>query len=212
MIKNNKIKFIISSILILLPAVYGFFTEGLSEKIAVHWGVNGKADGFMDPKLFFFLIPALALAMHVLCLVITTVQDKKTEQSKKITNLVFFIIPAMSIAVCSCVFTAAYYESFNPFIFAFVLLAVMFIVLGNYLPKSTRNRYFGIKIKWTLESDENWNATHRFSGKLYVVLGFLCLLAIPLPANFFPFIVVPIIILCAVLPIIYSYRFYKKNK
>ena len=44
----------------------------------------------------------------------------------------------------------------------------MFMVIGNYLPKVKQNNTIGIRVVWTLQDEENWNATHRFSGKIWV--------------------------------------------
>ena len=65
MIKNNKIKFIISSLIILLPMLIGIFGgKLLPEEIAVHWGLNGEADGYTRcvtfSKEFAILTPACA--------------------------------------------------------------------------------------------------------------------------------------------------------
>lgn len=43
--------------------------------------------------------------------------------------------------------------------------SLLFIVIGNYLPKIRQNNTIGIRIVWTLQDEENWNATHSFSGR-----------------------------------------------
>ena len=53
---------------------------------------------------------------------------------------------------------------------------VMFIGLGNYMPKLKQNYTIGIKVPWTLNSEENWNMTHRMAGKLYVVAGVISII------------------------------------
>ena len=53
----------------------------------------------------------------------------------------------------------------------FFIIGVMFIGLGNYMPKLKQNYTIGIKVPWTLNSEENWNMTHRMAGKVYVVGG-----------------------------------------
>ena len=64
------------------------------------------------------------------------------------------------------------------------MLAVMFLLIGNYLPKVQSNFYMGIKTPWTLSSDEVWRKTHRLGGKLYAACGILILLsALLLPAS-----------------------------
>ena len=47
MLKKNKIKVIISSIIILLPALFGIIMwNDLPDIITTHWGADGNADGF----------------------------------------------------------------------------------------------------------------------------------------------------------------------
>lgn len=212
MIKQNKGKLIVSSLLTLLPMLFGALAPRLlPETIAVHWGIDGSANGFMSSSLIFFILPPILLAIHWLCMIVTSVVDKNVEQNKKITRLIFWIIPAISLSSCGMIFTIALGHTTHVFAVICVLLAVMFITIGNYMPKTARNRTIGIRIKWTLANEENWAATHRFCGKVYVALGFLCLLAIPLPAVAFPFVALPIILTGTLAPILYSFRFYKKQ-
>ena len=212
LIKRNKGKLIASSIVILLPMLLGIFGgKLLPEEIAVHWGFDGTADGWMSSSLIFFVLPAILLAVHWLCMVLTAVLDKNAEQNKKLFGLVFWIIPMISLASCGIIFTTALGYTSKIYVFVLLILAVTFVIVGNYMPKTTRNVTMGIKIKWTLANDENWNATHRFAGKVYVVIGLLSLVAIPLPMVAFPFVLIGIVLLCVLLPIGYSYRFYKKQ-
>ena len=37
---------------------------------------------------------------------------------------------------------------------------LMFMVIGNYLPKVKQNNTIGIRVIWTLQDEENWNAAH----------------------------------------------------
>ena len=88
----------------------------------------------------------------------------------------------------------------------------MLLLLGNYLPKIKQNRTLGIKIPWTLNNEENWNKTHRFAGKLWVIGGLVVLFSAFLPLG--AMICVSVVgILCSVItPVIYSYSIYKKHK
>ena len=58
----------------------------------------------------------------------------------------------------------------------FFIIGVMFIGLGYYMPKLKQNYTIGIKVPWTLNSEENWNMTHRMAGKLYVVAGVISII------------------------------------
>lgn len=212
MIKNNKGKLIISSAIILLPMLIGLFgAKFLPDQIAIHWGISGEADGFAGPMSFFLIIPLVLLALHWLCLMFTFSVDKNFEQNKKIREIIFWIIPFIAISSCLFVLYAALGYGANALSLVMLILALTFICIGNYMPKSTRNRTFGIKMKWTLSSDENWRATHRFGGKVYVIMGILCLLCIPLPVAAFPYVSLGVILVCVILPVVYSYIFYKKQ-
>jgi len=212
LMKRNKGKLIASSIVILLPMLLGIFGgKLLPEEVAVHWGFDGTADGWMNSSLIFFVLPAILLAVHWLCMILTAVLDKNAEQNKKLFGLVFWIIPMISLASCGIIFTTALGYTSKITAVVFALLGVLFMVIGNYMPKTTRNVTMGIKLKWTLANDENWNATHRFAGKVYVVMGILSLIAIPLPMVAFPFVVLGIVFVGVILPLVYSYCFYKKQ-
>ena len=190
MIKNNKGKLILSSIIILLPMLFGIFAT---------------------PRGAFLVLPPVLLAIHWLCMLLTALLDKNAPQNKKAMGIVFWILPALSFVACGSTFSLSLGYTTGVFTALMLFLAVMFIAIGNYMPKTTRNITMGIKVKWTLASDENWSATHRFSGKVYVAMGILCLLASPLPENFFPYVMIGVILMCAGLPLIYSYRLYKKQ-
>ena len=213
MIKKYKWTLILSSIVILLPLLLGFFGgKLLPEEIAIHWGFNGEADGFASANIFFIL-PVIMLAVHWLCVIVTTVIDKKNMQvqNKKLMNIVFWLIPAISLATSGMIFTAAMGFEDNAHVILYVLLAVMFIVIGNYMPKATRSVTMGIKIKWTMANDENWQATHRLAGKCYVAAGLLCLAAIPLPMITGLIVILSTVLIASIIPTIYSYCFYRKQ-
>ena len=212
LLKQNKWHLLASSIVILLPMLLAFFGGSiLPEELTIHWGIDGTADGFASPTVAFIVLPLVLLGVHWLCVLATVLVDKDREQNQKIMRMVLWIIPAISLMSTGTIFAVSLGYTTNIFAMIMLLLGVMFIVIGNYMPKIKRSRTAGIKIKWTLANEENWYATHRFSGKLYVILGFVCILCMPLPSKFFPFLCLPIILLCVLLPIIYSYRFYKKQ-
>ena len=90
-------------------------------------------------------------------------------------------------------------------------MGILFIAIGNYLPKCKRNFTAGIKIKWTLENEENWYATHRFGGKVYVIGGFFLLLCMFLPTLIALYVGGVVLTAIIFIPIVYSYIYYKKQ-
>ena len=212
MIKRNKWILIISSAVILLPMLVGVFGgDVLPDSVAIHWGIDGQPDGFGDPAQMFFIFPPVLLAVHWICVAVSAVMNKRTPQNKKLERTVLWIIPIISIAISAFMISVAMGNTTDVHRIICLLLGVLFVIIGNYLPKTTRNITMGIKIKWTLMSDENWNATHRFSGKVYVIVGILCLLGMVLPEAVFPAVLITVLLVGILLPVIYSYVFYKKQ-
>lgn len=81
-------------------------------------------------------------------------------------GLLFWMIPAVSILVSGITYAVALGWKFRLAGLLFAGLGLMFAAIGNYFPKCRPNRTVGIRISWTLGSEENWNATHRFAGKV----------------------------------------------
>ncbi len=212
-IKNNKIKVLISTLIILSPIAVGLILwNKLPETMAIHWGISGEADNFAGKGFAVFAMPVLMAALHWVCLIVSSLDKSNKNQNKKIVGIVFWIIPIITVVVQSSVFATAVGQSFDLTNIILALVAAMFIFIGNYLPKVTQNRTLGVKLPWTLNNVANWNATHRFTGKLWVICGVisLALVFVPHPVKFW--ILFGVICLAAIPPFIYSYVYHKKHK
>ena len=93
-----------------------------------------------------------------------------------------------------------------------LMFGALMAVIGNYMPKISHNRTLGIKIKWTLENEENWNATHRLAGKLWVCGGVAMLFIGFLPSTAAFAAMMAIVLVMVIVPTVYSYRYYKKHR
>ncbi len=212
MIKQNKWKLLISSLVILSPMVVGLILwDHLPERLAIHWGINGEADGWCPPAVAVLLMPVILLALHWLCILITGWDKKQKEQNPKALGMIFWIIPAVSLLTGGITYATAFGYKPNMLAFVSIFLGILFAVIGNYLPKCKQNLTLGIKIKWTLANEENWNATHRFGGKVWVACGVLLMLCAFLPVAAFPFVCFGAILLAVIPPLLYSYLYYKKQ-
>ncbi len=211
--KFNKVLLIVTSLLILLPILVGAFTwDILPEQIATHWGTDGMADDWSSRAFAVFGLPMLLLVIHWICIIITAADHKRREQNKKAYNMVLFIMPFISCFTNGIMYATAFGLEFNMFSLVFGLLGIMFVIIGNYMPKIKQNHTLGIKISWTLESEENWNATHRLAGKLWFAVGIICLACVFLPYKISVFVMPALLVAAITIPIIYSYCYYLKEK
>ena len=209
MIKKNLKILIITSLVILIPIIAGVVLwDKLPEQIPMHWNSAGEVDGWSSKPFAVFAAPLILLALHWLCLCSTLNDPKNKNRSGKMINLVFWIIPLLSIMLSVLTYCTAMGKDMQVDVIVFVILGASFIFIGNYLPKCHQNYTIGIKIPWTLHSEENWNKTHRLAGWLWVfggiaiiIAGFIGIWQISLAAAF----------IMALVPIIYSYILYRKG-
>ena len=213
MLKKNKIKVIISSIIILLPILYGIIMwNDLPDIITTHWGADGNADGLSGKVFAVFGTPIILLIFHFVCLLFTSLDKKQKDQNQKALGMVFWILPIISLFTNGIMYCAAFGKEFNLGLFMPALLGAMFIFIGNYLPKVKQNRTLGIKISWTLNNEENWNKTHRFSGKVWVVGGLILLPSVFLPLTAMVWFTACVIAAMVIIPMVYSYSIYKQHQ
>ncbi len=214
MIKNHKWKAIISSVIILLPIVFGVvFWDELPDTMVSHWGADGVADGSTSKAFMVFGMPLILLALQWLLLWLTTVLEKGNRpQSDKVMAMAYGIIPALSLLVHVFIYSIALEKEWNMFALLPLFLGAVFMVIGNYMPKTTRNRTAGIKLSWTLGNDENWNKTHRLGGRIYFWGGLAVMATALLSVEFVIGALIGMILVSVIVPIIYSYSIYKKHK
>lgn len=211
MIKENKMKIIVSSIITLLPILFGVTVwNKLPEKLPTHWGPDGSPDQYSSKLFAVVCLPLIVFALHWLTILFSGLDPKNKRQNNKVFGLVFWICPAVSVLCSAFTYAAGLNFEFNVSGICMAFMGILFIVTGNYMPKCKQNFTIGIKIPWTLNDEDNWNATHRFAGKVWVIGGILSLPTAFLPANIVIWTLVVIIPL-ALLPIIYSGVYHKKH-
>lgn len=98
--------------------------------------------------------------------------------------------------------------------FIFVLIGLLFIFLGNILPKLPSNFFAGVRTPWTLSSDKNWYKTHRLSGYVFVVGGVLMALRgfIEMDGTIAVIHTFGLLGLLLLYPVLYSYIFFLKER
>ena len=211
--KISKIKLISTSLLTLLPMFFGLFVwNRLPEKMPIHWNMAGEIDGYTGKATAVILMPIGLFLIHLLCLFLPKLDKKNETQNEKVFSLTYYITPIISIIVQGFVFATALGYTANINAITSIILGLMFIVIGNFMPKAKQNLTIGIKIIWTLNSEANWNATHRFAGKIWFVAGFLILATAFFPERISLLLMFIISIVAVLIPIVYSYKFYKKEK
>lgn len=209
MIKKNLKVLIITSVVILLPILAGVaLWDQLPEQIPSHWNASGEIDGWSSKPFAVFGLPLILLVFQWICVLATGADPKKANHPEKILHLVLWIIPVLGVVLSVLTYAVALGQEVRMEVVMPVLIGLLLAIIGNYLPKCKQNYTIGIKIPWTLNSEENWNKTHRFAGWIWTIGGLVIMLT-----GFFGgfWIFFAIVLLMVLAPFIYSYSLHRKG-
>ena len=203
----------ITSIVILVPILIGLLLwNKLPDQLPTHWNAQGEVDGWSSKAFAVFGLPIILFVMHWACVLGTSADPKKQNIEGKVLGIVFWICPIISLLVCTLSYGVALGMEFKVDKIMLALMGIMFIVIGNYLPKCKQSYTMGIKLPWTLNDEENWNRTHRMGGKLWVASGVILLLSMLLPASAMVVVVLVVIGVAAFVPTVYSYLLFREKE
>ncbi len=201
----------ISTLVCLAPILIGlYFYQKLPAAMPSHWNINGEVDGYLPKNIAIFAIPAMMAAINILVIAATQLDPKRKSNPDKIVHKIYWLLPILSviISVVSYLVALDYNVDVGTFVVAFV--GLVFMVIGNYLPKIKQNYTIGIKIPWTLNSEEVWYKTHRLAGTIWFVGGLFVFVSAFI-SGFLAAVALGIFIFAGVvLPTIYAYYTYKR--
>ena len=146
--------------------------------LVINWEAVGK---FYGMRTAMIAIPLLMAVLDVVCVLTTLWTNRKNGQNAKIVAITFWIMPMISIFANGIFWLTMFGETARLTMIIPLFLGALMIVMGNYMPKCKQNRTMGFKLRWTLASEENWNKTHRFGGRVMVIAGVLLMLTALLP-------------------------------
>ena len=160
-----------------------------------------------------FWPPLVQLALHWAGVLWTLRDWQRRPQSPAALGIVLWIMPTVSLLSASVFSLAASGAGGAEAVMTvlFFGFGLLFLCLGNYLPKIRQNRTLGIKVRWALESEENWNATHRFGGKVWMACGVLSMACGLLPLGAATVVFTAALLAAAAAPCLYSWQYYRRQ-
>lgn len=191
---------VITTLITLLPIALGIaLYDRLPDVVATHWNIHNRPDGWSSRAMAVFGIPCIMAALNLVCGGAT---DRLQSEGvpKRVLALCRWIIPVLSLILVPVMLYSALGVSFDMGRIVCSVLGAMFIIIGNYLPKCRRNGVVGIKIPWTLSSDENWDKTHRFAGFVWIVCGAAAIVG----GWIKPVVAIVALVAMILLPVVYS--------
>jgi uncharacterized membrane protein len=198
---------------ILLAGVSAWAYPQLPVRVATHWNAAGQPNGYSTRAFAVAFIPGLMVLMTLLFQILPLVDPKRSNYAKflgsywVIANAVLLFLGAVHVLVLA--HGLGYGVSIARIIPLF--MGVMFLALGNVLPRIEPNWFVGIRTPWTLSSDTVWRKTHRTGGWLFFLGGCVLMIEALLPITWWPLYALTIVPVVLV-PIIQSYILWKREQ
>jgi uncharacterized membrane protein len=202
----------------LLPLCYLFYVyPAMPAIVPTHFGIDGEPDSF-NPKSELVVIECvlvgISFLVYLLMKYMSVIDPKKysaiNQRRYNKLGVVIVVFCAILAIVISC---AASQKNFNVGNVIFVLVGILFVFMGNLMYNIKPSYFMGIRTPWTLESPDNWRATHHLAGKLFVAGGIIITIAkLILPTPFGTYVVFIGLGVMTIVPIAYSYIYFKKHQ
>jgi len=212
--KNNTFILIITSIICLSPIILALTVyNDLPENMAMQWSLDGTPNWYAPKAAAIFGIPVFFTVLNILVLILLKNDPRKRNISSKMSVFVQWLIPIISLVIVPIILFMNMGINLPIIFIVFTLLGVIFIFIGNYLPKCKQNYLVGFRFSWTLNDSENWNKTHRIGGYFMMLGGvmFIIIAFLPFENHISLILLLSIMVLILMVPILYSYSLYKKS-
>lgn len=205
----DKKKLALTTALVLLPMVVGLaLWSSLPEQMPIHFNMSGATDGWAPKWVAVFGMPLFLAVIHLITVVAVWNDPKKQDIGKQMMNMVLWTIPVISIVCNLAIYSKALGKEIDISMAISILVGLFFLFIGNYMTKNHQNYTVGIRLPWTLNSRENWNRTHRFASKLWMLAGVICILNGFVKSQW---LMLAVLVAILVLPVAYSFILHKKG-
>ena len=186
----------------------------LPEIIAVHWDLNGNPNGWMSRPMGAFFLPAFLLVLGGILRFVPRI-DPRAENYRRFGDAYETIVLSvllLLLAIHGITLAIALGHPVPVGRFVPALVGALFIVIGNVMPRTRSNWWFGIRTPWTLSSDRVWTRTHRLAGYLMIAAGVVMIVgALLLPPALGAPLMLGAVAAAVVAPAVYSYLTWRRE-
>jgi uncharacterized membrane protein len=184
----------------------------------MNFDLHGNPERFGSRNELLVLVISLTgvnILVYLLLTNIYRIDPKKyaVENKDRLQRIAFAVVVFMTAILFLIIYSSKSASLKFNIGLVFSGVGLLFAIIGNYMPNLKPNYFAGFRLPWALENENNWKKTHFLGGKLWfaggLLLAVVCLFLPPVVAIIIFFSIIMII---TVIPCVYSYRLYKKQK
>ena len=202
--------FLMIAPILMILAVY----SKLPAEVPMHWNIHGEIDRY-GSKNELFLLAGLNIFLRAFMSVIAKIDPKQKNYAKFRETYDWIMI--WTLGFMTALMGVVLVKTMQPGTLNIskvvcAMVGILFVVLGNMMPKVKQNFFTGVKTPWALSSDAVWNKTQRLGGKCLVLGGILIMgSALLSSGEAAVFMIILVAVLVTVGPLVMSYIWYRKE-
>ena len=222
---------LLSRISAFLPlAVSLIWLQFLPDRVPIHFDLSGNIDRW-GSKWEHLIMPGIVLILGLIFLLLARYELKKgagnekalahAKANQKVLQIAMIATGVLFAAMQGVLLYSASREASENAAKSSVDLSrvtvfgfgVLYIILGNYLPRAKKNSYVGFRCGWSMYNDVTWLKTNRFAGWISILTGVLIVLcAILLPGTWVMISFLILLGFSLVISLVYAAKVYQKEK
>ncbi|MDZ4807585.1 MAG: SdpI family protein [Bacteroidota bacterium] len=202
------------------PAIYlALVWNKIPVRVAMHFNLSGTPDRYgnkSELQIMVAVLMAVNIGLYLLLSNAYRIDAKRPgkENKDRLERMAFAVSVFITCLTCYLIYNCIKGGG-SPFSIRLVFgsIGLMWCIMGNYMYNIRPNYFAGFRTKWALNNEENWKKTHLLAGKLWftggLLLAIVCLFSSEKGAVI---IFLFVTLVTTIIPGIYSYRLYKKQK
>lgn len=186
----------------------------LPARVATHWNLAGQPNGWSSRAWGAWMLPAFLVGIWAIMRILPVIDPRGTNYAKFqpafeaiISAVMLFLLGLHLVVLRAALRHPVEMRRIMP-----IGIGLLFVVIGNLLPRARPNWFVGIRTPWTLSSDRVWEKTHRFGGRIFVAGGLVSVLAGLFWVQSAHVVLFGAIALIAVSVMVYSYVEWKREQ
>ncbi|KKG70508.1 SdpI family protein [Methanosarcina mazei] len=208
----RKVTAAITGLVLLSFILSIYFYPQVPDQMATHWDSQGEVNGYMSKFWGTFFMPLLITGLVILFLVIPKIDPRKENiemfrkhyEGFRLVLIIFLVLVHLHILLWNTG------TQISPNAVIPLGMGLLFYYAGVLTENAEQNWFIGIRMPWTLSSENVWKRTNCLGGKLFRIAGITAFSGVFFPEYAIYFILVPAVIV-VVITVVYSYLEYKKE-
>jgi len=190
-----------------------WISPSLPDKVATHWGIDGKANGFSDSGSIVWLgcLPLVIVALFYVFPRFDPLWDKYGAKAREKYWVLVLVFALFFFAVVLLTIAANLGYSFDMGVAVSLLIGLLFIGVGHYFEDCKPSWFVGIRTPWALSSEDNWSRTHKLGAKIFYAIGAALLVCAVIVPSALILSIILIAVACVGL-FAYSYLIWRKDR